>query len=145
MQDLPHHYTVEASAKPDGDAALSCDRLGTIPFAAPAEFGGPGDCWSPETLLVAAVAACFLLSFRAIARASKFPWMSLQCEVEGTLEKVDGTMKFTRFVVHAALDVPRDADEKRAHRLLEKAEKTCLVTNSLSSETQLHAEVRKAS
>jgi peroxiredoxin-like protein len=145
MQDLPHHYKVDASAEPDGDATLSCDRLDAIPCAAPAEFGGPGNRWSPETLLVASVASCFILSFRAIARASRFPWLSLKCEVDGTLERVEGTMKFTRFVVHATLGVSQDTSEELAHRLLEKAEKTCLVTNSLSGETQLDAEVRKTS
>ena len=145
MQELPHHYKIEASAERDGDTALSCDQLGTIPCASPAEFGGPGNRWSPETLLVAAVAGCFILRFRAIARASKIPWMSLQCEVDGTLERLEGTMKFTRFVVHARLGVPQDANEAMAHRLLEKAEKTCLVTNSLSGEMQLDAEVRKSS
>ena len=145
MQELPHHYKIEASAERDGDAALSCERLDTIPFAPPAEFGGPGNRWSPETLLVAAVASCFILSFRAIARASKFQWNSLKCEVVGTLDRVEGTMKFTKFTVHATLGVPQDANEELAHRLLEKAEKTCLVTNSLSGDTQLAAAVRKSS
>jgi len=143
MQELPHHYTVEASAEAEGEAALSCDRLVTIPFAPPEEFGGPGDRWCPETLLVAAIASCFILSFRAVARASRFPWKSLKCEVEGKLERVEGAMKFTRFVIQATLGVARDADQKRAHLLLEKAEKTCLVTNSLSAETQLKAEIQK--
>jgi len=145
MHELPHHYKIEASAELDGDAILSGDRLDTIPSASPVEFGGPGDRWSPETLLVAAVAGCFILSFRAIARASKLSWTSLKCEVDGTLERVEGAMKFTRFVVHATLDVPQDTNEERAHRLLEKAEKSCLITNSLSGETQLDAKVQKAS
>ena len=145
MHELPHHYKVEASAGPDGEATLSGDRLDTIPSASPVEFGGPGDRWSPETLLVAAVAGCFILSFRAIARASRLSWTSLKCEVDGTLERVEGAMKFTRFVVRATLDVPQDTNEERAHRLLEKAESSCLVTNSLSGETQLDAKVKKAS
>lgn len=145
MQDLPHHYKVEASAELEGDGAISSDRLESIPFASPAEFGGPGNRWSPETLLLAAVASCFILSFRAIARASKLSWLSLKCEVEGTLDRVEGKTKFTRFVVHATLAVPQDANETLAHRLLEKAEKICLVTNSLSGETRLDAEVRKSS
>ena len=145
MHELPHHYKVEASAGSDGEAALSAAGLDTIPSASPLEFGGPGDRWSPETLLVAAVAGCFILSFRAIARASKFSWLSLRCEVDGTLERVEGGMRFTRFVVHATLDVPQDTNEERAHRLLEKAEKSCLVTNSLSGETQLEAKVQKTS
>jgi peroxiredoxin-like protein len=145
MHEFPHHYKVKASAGPDGEAAISGDRLDTISSASPLEFGGPGDRWSPETLLVAAVAGCFILSFRAIARASKLSWTSLKCEVDGTLERVEGAMKFTRFAVHATLNVPQDTNEERAHRLLEKAERSCLVTNSLSGETQFDGKVQKAS
>jgi peroxiredoxin-like protein len=144
MHDLPHHYKVEASGRPDGEATLSADGLDPIRSASPAEFGGPGDRWSPETLLVAAVADCFLLSFCAIARASKLSWISLKCEVDGTLERVEGTLKFTRFEVHATLRVPPDTNERLAQRLLEKAENICLVTNSLSGETRLDAKVEKA-
>jgi len=141
MQDLPHHYRVAAKSGPEGDVSLSADKLQTLPSAPSPEFGGPGDRWSPETLLVAAVADCFILTFRAVARASKLSWVSLRCDVEGTLERSDGTTKFTEFRVNATLDVPPDANEERAHRLLEKAEASCLVTNSLSGTTHLNAVV----
>lgn len=145
MQDYPHHYKVVADAGPDGDVRLAGDRLDPIPSAPPAEFGGPGDKWSPETFLTAAVASCFVLSFRAIASASKLSWNSLKCEVEATLERKEGVTRFTEFVVHAMLSVPHDVREERAHRLLEKAEESCLVTNSLTSTTRLDAVVSKAS
>ena len=77
MQDLPHHYQVNASAEVDGNVVLKADDLPQIITAPPAEFGGPGDQWSPETLLVGAVANCFVLTFRAIARASKLDWSNL--------------------------------------------------------------------
>lgn len=141
MQDLPHHYRVAANAGPEGDVSLSSEKLETLASAAPAEFGGPGDRWSPETLLVAAIADCFILSFRAIARASKLSWLSLSCEVEGTLERRDGKTQFTEFKVNAALDVPSDTDAQKAQRLLEKAEASCLITNSLSGTTHLNAVV----
>jgi organic hydroperoxide reductase OsmC/OhrA len=38
----------------------------------------PGNAWSPETSLVAAVADCFILTFRGVAQAAKFPWESLE-------------------------------------------------------------------
>jgi len=141
MQDLPHHYQVSASAAPDGDVSLSANKLQILPSAPPLEFGGPGDRWSPETLLVAAVADCFILTFRAVARASKLSWVSLTCEVEGTLERSGGKTKFTQFKVNATLGVPQDTSEERAQRILEKAEAGCLVTNSLSAETHLNAVV----
>ena len=141
MQDLPHHYRVAANAGPEGEVSLSSEKLETLPSAPPAEFGGPGDRWSPETLLVAAIADCFILSFRAIARASKLSWLSLSCDVEGTLERKDGKTRFTEFKVNATLNVPQDANEERAQQLLEKAEASCLITNSLSGTSHLNAVV----
>ena len=141
MQDLPHHYRVTANAATEGDVSLSADNLATLPSAPPREFGGPGDRWSPEALLVAAVADCFILTFRAIAKASKVSWVSLACDVEGTLERSEGTMRFTKFKLNAALSVPPDTNAEKAHRLLEKAEASCLITNSLSATTHLSAEV----
>ena len=143
MQEYPHHYKVAAVAGPEGNVDLTGERLQAISSAPPAQFGGPGDKWSPETLLTAAVADCFILTFRAIARASKVAWTSLECEVEGTLERKDGVTRFTEFVVHATLTVPEDTREERAQRLLEKAEETCLVTNSLTSTRRLDAVVRR--
>lgn len=144
MQNLPHHYKVVAAAEPDGDVNLSSKRLETMSSAPPTEFGGPGNKWSPETLLVASVADCFILSFRAIAKASKFSWTSLTCNVEGILDLREGTTKFTDFEIHATLSVPTDTNEERAQRLLEKAEESCLITNSLSGTVHLEAVVVKA-
>lgn len=144
MQDYPHHYKVAADAGPEGDVNITGDQLAPIPSQPPAQFGGPGNKWSPETLLTAAVADCFILTFRAIARASKLSWNSLKCEVEGTLERKDNKTQFTEFVVHATLTVPQDTREERAQRLLEKAEETCLVTNSLTSKRRLDAKVLRS-
>ena len=144
MQDLPHHYTAAALAGAEGEITLESPGLAAIASAAPAEFGGPGNRWSPETLLVASMADCFTLSFRAVARASKLEWVSLRCEVEGTLARVERTTQFTEFTVRASLRVPAGADEARARSLLEKAEKVCLITNSLKGTTHLEAKVEIA-
>ena len=141
MQDFPHRYTATALTRTEGEVTLESERLASLPSAAPAEFGGPGDRWSPETLLVAAVADCFALSFRAIARASKLDWVSLRCEVEGTLDRVERVTQFTAFSVRASLQVPPGTDPDRARGLLEKAEKVCLISNSLKAQSHLEANV----
>ena len=110
MHPYPHIYTVQASSMPEGDVPVSSAGLPDLATAPPAEFDGPGDRWSPETLLCAAVADCFLLSFRGVARAQKLPWTSLQCEVQGTLDRVDGKTRFTHIVVKAALVAPEGTD-----------------------------------
>ena len=141
MHPFPHQYTVEAAMRPDGDVPLSLPGVRVIETAPPKEFGGPGNQWSPEQLLTGAVADCFVLGFRAIATASKFRWLDLQATTRGTLDKVEGTMRFTRFETHAKLHVPTGTDLERARRLLEKAESSCPVANSLSSERHLTLEI----
>lgn len=141
MKDFPHHYVVAASAAADSTVRLESPGLESLESAAPAEFGGPGDLWSPETLLVAAVADCFILSFRGIARASRVEWIALQCDVVGDLEKVERMSQFTRFQLRVRLEVPEGTREAKAHKLLEKAEQSCLITNSLKAPSHLATEV----
>jgi len=144
MQDLPHHYAVSANAATQGNVVISSDGLPSLDTAGPPEFGGPGDVWSPETLLVSSVANCFILTFRAIARASKFEWESLSCDVTGTLDKIEKVTQFTAFDLTVLLTVAAGTDEKKALRLLEKAELHCLITSSLKAESHLKATVRFA-
>lgn len=141
MQKFPHHYRVAASAQPEGDVAVSAPELCAIATASPAEFGGPGDRWSPETLLVAAVADCFILSFRAVAAASKLAWQQVECEVEGILDRQEGSTRFTTFEVKAKLSIPATTPTDKAQSTLEKAKSICLISNSLSGTTHLITEI----
>ena len=141
MQEYPHRYAAGASAGEEGEIAVSSARLPGLSSAAPAEFGGPGDRWSPETLLVAAVADCFVLTFRAIARISKLRWTSVSCDVVGTLDRVERVVQFTEFHVRARLVVPAGTNVERAERLMAKAEEGCLITSSLKGATHLEATV----
>ena len=144
MQPLPHRYTTSATGGPTGSVAVSSAGLPGIATAAPAEFGGPGDLWSPEMLLCASVANCFVLTFRAYAGAAKFEWSRLDARVEAVLERVDGVAQFTRFVTRATLAMAPAGDAEKAHALLEKAEARCLVANSLKGERELAVEIVRA-
>lgn len=144
MQDFPHHYHVTANAGTAGNVALETQGIPQLVSAPPAEFGGPGDQWSPEHLLVASVADCFILTFRAIAQASRLEWSGLECSAEGILERVDRVTSFTGFNIKATLQVPGGTDPAKAERLLAKAEEACMITNSLKAETHLTTEVSTA-
>jgi organic hydroperoxide reductase OsmC/OhrA len=144
MQDLPHRYHVTATAAVEGDVGLSASRLPELRSASPAEFGGPGDRWSPETLLTGAVADCFILTFRAVARASKLEWTALRCEATGTLERIDRVTQFTNIDLRVRLTIPAGVDQALAHRALEKAEHGCLVSNSLKAPVRLESAIELA-
>jgi organic hydroperoxide reductase OsmC/OhrA len=141
MHPFPHRYQVRIGAKPDGELALDSEGLAQIRSLPPPEWGGPGGYWSPETLLLAAVGDCMMMTFRAIAKASRFEWRELAADVEGVLERVGSHSRFTKITTRVRLVVPRGTDAARAQALLEKAEQGCPVSNSLSAEKHVEAEV----
>ena len=138
MEPLPHVYTASISGGAEGDAAITSPALPEILSAPPAEFGGLGNRWSPEHLLVASVAACFVMSFRAITRASRLTRIDIDCRAEGLPERVESKTLCTRFTVHARLRVPAATDTAKAEKLLEKAEDSCFISNSLSADCELN-------
>jgi len=116
--------------------------LPSLDTAAPVEFDGPGGRWSPEALLVAAVADCLALTFSGIARASRLPFLSFTCDVTGTLDRLGrGASEFTEFHVYARVELPHDANAEQARRVIMKAEENCLVTRSLKGAVHLTIEV----
>jgi organic hydroperoxide reductase OsmC/OhrA len=143
MQDYPHIYKAAASAKNIGEVQVTSPGLEAIATTSPPEFGGPEGTWSPETLLVASIADCFNLTFRAIARASKFDWYELECEAEGKLEKFNSITRFTFFNLKATLQVPEGSMKAKAERLLQMAENNCLITNSLAADIHLESVVEE--
>lgn len=141
MHPYPHLYVASAAAGPSGSVSVTSPRLPEIATAPPAEFDGPGDAWSPETLFVAAIADCFILTFRALAKASHCEWTRLSCRVEGVLDRSDGVTQFTAYTTYATLEIPPSGDAGNARTLLEKSEHRCLVANSLRGTRSLVAEV----
>ena len=146
MDALPHHYRVRVAADSD-EAPLDLESPGlpTLASAAPKEFGGPGDRWSPETLTVAALVDCFTLGFRTVSRMSRFEWTHLECEGEGRVDRdADGAMAFVELRLRARLEVPTGTRPERAERLLRKAESVCIVSRSLRAPVHLDVEVVEA-
>lgn len=144
MKAFPHEYAVTVVSSPPHDVDLSADHLSTLQSAPPSEFGGPGDRWSPETLLVAAVGDCFAITFQGIARATGLSWGFLHCEVTGTLDRQDRIPQFTRFHIRARLGVPPGTSQEIAQSVLEKAERRCLIANSLKASVLLDATIERA-
>lgn len=115
-----------------------------IDFSAPPEFQGEAGKWTPEHLLMAAVTSCYVTTFRAIAEFSRFEYDSLEVAAEGVLEKAEGGFRFTRLTVRPTLLLAAGSDEERARRLLEKAERGCLISRSINAQITLEPRVQIA-
>ena len=141
MKPLPHHYDVHLTGGPAGYAQLSTAGVPDLRAAPPADYDGPGDAWSPEHLLLASVQSCFLFTLRAIARLSKVEFITLDLEASGTVNRQDGVTRFTEIVLRPRLTVSSSADRERTLHVLEKSEKMCLVSASLSTPIRLEPHI----
>jgi peroxiredoxin-like protein len=140
MKPLPHSYEVTIAGGPEGYAQLSSAGVADLRTAPPLEVDGPGDAWSPEQLLLAAVQSCFLMTFRAVAAASGIEFTALSVEAEGTVDRAGGRTRFTEIVLRPRVVAPAGVDTVRLRRALEKAERACLVSASLSTPVRLEPE-----
>ncbi len=141
MHPYPHTYSASATGHSQGPVMVDSPQLPSLKTAAPPEFDGPGGVWSPETLLCASLADCFILTFRAVSRAARLEWSGLECRVQGVLERVGQVSQFTRYNTFARLTVPAGTDVAKARALLERAEHGCLIANSLRGSRALETEV----
>jgi len=137
MKPLPHRYSARIAGGPAGYATLSSGGVPDLRTAPPLDFDGPGDAWSPEQLLLAAVASCFLLTFRSVAQASRLEFVSLSVDAEGVVDRVNSVTRFTEIVLRPRVALPAGADLVRVQRALEKAERACLVSASLDTPIRL--------
>lgn len=113
----------------------------TINFAAPPEFGGEPGLWTPEHLLLGSVSTCYVATLRAVAEVSKLEFHALELSVEGTVEKQEGGFRFTRIVLRPAVTIDKEEDRQRMGRLMEKAERVCLISRSLACPIALDAKI----
>ncbi len=115
-----------------------------LDFSAPPEFQGEMGFWTPEHFLVAAVTSCFVATFSAIAEMSKFEALDLEVSATGSIAKGEGGFRFTEIEIRPVLTVVNEHDRERGLRLLDKAERSCLVTRSLSTTVRMQPMVRVA-
>lgn len=141
MQAFPHFYKVASEATTDSPVTLKSAGVVDLLSTAPKEFGGSGEEWSPEGLLVASIADCYIMSFKALARASSLDWENIACDAVGKLDRVEKVTQFIQYDLMVSLTIPDTASRALAERMLQKSKEICLVTNSLKGDCLLQSEV----
>jgi peroxiredoxin-like protein len=136
-----YFYTTEVEWTGERHGDLRAPVLPEMRVDAPPEFKGHEGVWTPEHLFVASVNSCFMTTFLAIAENSKLEFVSFSADAKGKLEKVDRGFVMTEVVLRPKLRISHARDAERAGRILEKAEKNCLISNSIKTETRLEPEV----
>jgi peroxiredoxin-like protein len=143
MQEAHRFRVVAWWASGRTGIARSSSAPNAIHFTSPPAFGGLEGRWTPEDLLLCAIASCYTTTFRALAENSKFEYTDLQVEVESSISKADTGFSFGEVLIRANLTIPQQEDQARANKLLDKAKGLCLVSRALSVEQkfELHVQV----
>lgn len=138
-----HSYNVSLQWKEGRIGEMISPELPTkIEVATPPEFDkGVAGIWSPEHLYTASVLSCFMTTFLAIAEFSKLEFTDFNCSAEGILEKVDGKFLMTEITLHPVVTIAEEDKSDRALRIMDKAEKACLISNSIKTTVHLDAMV----
>ncbi len=116
-----------------------------VSFGAPAEFGGAGQSWTPEHFYLAAAEACLMNTFLSVAEASGMAIESYASEARAKLEWVEGSgFRMTGIEITPTIRVPSEATVEKATRLIQKAEKLCLVARSMTANVVIFPKIEVA-
>jgi organic hydroperoxide reductase OsmC/OhrA len=121
--------------------AKSDSAPNAIHFTAPPQFGGLEGRWTPEDLLMTALASCFTTTFHTIAGYSKFEYTDLAVEAEGTICKTDTGYCFSEIAIRPILTILCEEHRVQAIDLLHKAKVLCLVSRALATAQKFETKV----
>ena len=145
-----HSYNVNISWTQDRKGMMCSPELknsetnknSCIEVATPPEFDkGIPNIWTPEHLFTAAVSSCLMTTFLAIADYSKLEFVSFKCGSKGILEKVDGKFVISEVLLFPEVIIKDESKRERTERILEKSEKACLISNSITSKITMETKI----
>lgn len=96
--------------------------------------------WSPEQLLVAALANAWLNRYRQLALDARIPLKRLQCDIIGEMEQVNERMLFTTVHAYPKITLWQETDREAAGRFIAAAQGDPLIA-AVDVAFILHGEV----
>lgn len=144
MQPL-YSYSTDVVWTGERHGDLRAPLLPALRIDAPLEFRGHEGVWTPEHLFVGAINSCFMTTFLAIAENSRLDFVHFESKAIGTLEKPENVgLLMTLVTLQPKLTITNARDEERAFRILQKAERHCLIANSVKTRICLEPVVKIA-
>lgn len=105
----------------------------TIHFSEAAELGGLQGRWTPEQLLLCALAGCFTTSFNDIARGAKFDYTDLEVEIEGTVRRNRAAgCGFNEILIRPRLTVQSEDQREAGLNLLRRTKSICMISRAIT-------------
>jgi organic hydroperoxide reductase OsmC/OhrA len=140
--ETQHFYSTNVVWTGERHGTLNATAFPALEVDAPPEFRGHEGVWTPEHLFVGAINSCFMTTFIAIAENSKLEFVNFHSKATGKLEKRDDAgLMMTLVILRPRLTICNARDEERAFRILQKAERHCLIANSVKTDIRLEPDI----
>jgi peroxiredoxin-like protein len=145
-----HEYTVGLDWEGGRKGLIYSPEITSPPFngesievATPPQFpGGMPGVWSPEHLFTAAVSSCLMTTFLAIAENFKLKFETFSCSAKGKLEQNEGSWAMTEVILFPVVKIADESQNDLARKVLQRAEKACLISNSIKSKVTVEATIQ---
>jgi len=131
-------YECDVSWENDRNGHLHAPNFPSIAITAPPEFKGRSDAWTPEHFFVAAVNACYWLTYVGIAEKKGLKLLGFACRGEGFLEFREGGYAFSKIELFPQIEIASELDLSLATEIAANAEKGCLVARSVSCDVLVY-------
>jgi organic hydroperoxide reductase OsmC/OhrA len=102
----------------------------TVRGSASPQWGGDPEATDPEQMFVAALSACHMLWFLALARERRLRVLSYEDDASGTLDH--DSFAFTGVTLHPRVEFESEPDADVLAELHHEAHRRCYIANSAS-------------
>ena len=140
-EPVKHKYQTSLRWTGKKKGILSSEGKPDIDVACPPEFGGHPDIWSPEDIFLAAVEICTMTTLLWFTNRENIVLKSYSSKADGTVEMSGGVFQFKSIKIKVNINVFSKDDSMRVEKLLKKVERTCLITNSITTEVYIEPEI----
>lgn len=136
-----HHFHLKA-AWPGGRNSVGTIAAGNLKtkISIPPEMDGPGVGTNPDEMLLGAAATCYIITLAAMIERTELPLKEMAHEAEGIVDVTNGIITYKK-IIHKPIVVLTDAaterDYKKLRVLVEKAEKSCMISRAIQGNVEL--------
>lgn len=143
-----HHFHLKADW-PGGRnevGFIESDKLKTE-ISIPKDMDGPDIGTNPDEMLLGAAATCYIISLAALIERANLPLKEMDMNSEGIVDVTDGVFTYKKIIHEPRVvlsSVATEQDMRKLNQLVEKAEKSCMISKALRGnvELELHADTK---
>ncbi len=143
MVTFPLHFSVQAEGK-SGIATLWTARSAHLPpisCGIPPDFGGTGQCYSPDYLFAISILNCLIATFKVYCEKSNASFSEIKGKAVVSMNKHPSEKNFWMSDIDFTLEVTGASHIEKVKTLLDRAVQDCAVSNSVKSAKTFHLHV----